>query len=178
MTGSKRHRLPDEVPSCAHCGEFSRRTTGEEIYPHRTDLHSKVFFKCGSCDAYVGAHSDTGAALGRPANKELRDARIVLHNRMVDPLWQKAPETGGYTPEDDNARKLIQRAARHRVYAFLAHQMKLPKEQTHVAEFDLEQCRDAWRALRGRTYPEIRDWWKARNPKPKKEKTHGRSIDA
>lgn len=157
----KQFRKAGELPPCAHCGQPARKTTGEEIYPLRQDLAGLVMYKCDPCQAYVGAHKANGAALGRPANAELRKARLALHNRMFDPLWQNAPETGGYTPEDKAARKRIQGAARSRCYAFLSVRMNLAPEHTHIAEFDIEQCREAWRLLKGVTYPQIRDWSKA-----------------
>ena len=54
----------------------------------------------------------------------------------------------------------MQRAARVRVYRFLAARMGLTEEQCHVGMFTLEQCREAWGALQGVTYPQIRDWAK------------------
>lgn len=157
----KQFRKAGELPPCAHCGQPARKTTGEEIYLNHPDLADRIMYACDPCKAYVGAHKTNGAALGRPANAELRKARQALHDRMFDPLWENAPETGGYTPEDQVARKRIQNAARARCYGFLGARMNLAPEHVHIAEFDIEQCREAWRLLKGVTYPQIRDWSKA-----------------
>ena len=154
--------LPITEPLCIHCDRPARRTDGREVYPHRRDLHDRVFYRCDDCDAHVGAHRSSGEPLGRPANAELRRARMTLHHDVLDPLWLNAPATGGYEPEDLKARGRIQGSARGRVYAWLADRMGLTREQTHTALFDLDQCRRAYRLLKGVTYPEIRQWAKAR----------------
>lgn len=38
-------------------------------------------------------------------------------------------------------------------------------EDTHIALFDIEDCRRAWVALRGVTYDQVRIWAK-NNPEP------------
>ena len=155
---------PDELPPCAHgCEGPTRRTTGAEIYPHRADLAQKVMFVCPACNAYVGSHEANGAALGRPANAKLRDARQKLHGR-IDPIWQQAPQTGGYLKLTPESETRIRHAARHRVYAFLAETMGISRKRCHVAKFDIEQCRRAWSVLNRVSYPEIRAWWKANRP--------------
>jgi hypothetical protein len=80
---------------------------------------------------------------------------------MIDPLWMEADRSEIYAPEDGKARMAIRNAARGRVYAFLAEKLGLPRKDTHTGMFDLETCRAAWRALKGVTYAEIRDWAKA-----------------
>lgn len=148
------------APIC--CGVPTRLTDGREIYPNRADLADKAIYVCDACGARVGCHPGTTNALGIPANAQLRDARMKLHDRMIDPLWMTADQTGDYAPEDEKARMIIRQAARGRVYAYLAHKMGLDRKDTHTANFTLEQCRDAWQALQGVTYPEIRAWAKAR----------------
>lgn len=149
-------------PACTHCSAPAQLVDGAAVYPHRPDLVTRKFWRCGHCGAYVGCHKGTDRPLGTPANTQLRDARIKLHNLMVDPLWENAVSSVGYRPEDARAVAIIRNTARARVYAFLAWKLGIDKEDCHVAMFTLEQCRAAWVALRGRTYPEIRDWAKAR----------------
>jgi hypothetical protein len=149
-------------PLCPYCGNESQLRVGSEIYPHRADLWDKFFWKCDPCGAYCGCHPGTKKALGVPASAELRKARSILHDQMLDPLWKNAVVAGGYEPEDEKARIIIVRTARSRVYDFLADRLVLTKEQTHTGLFDIETCRAAWRVLAGVTYPEIRAWAKAR----------------
>lgn len=158
-------RAGEAAPICAPCKKMTRLVSGREIYGHRPDLWDKPIYLCDGCGAYVGCHEGTTRALGTPAGPKVRDARIKLHEQMLDPLWETADRCGLYAPESEQARQVIRFAARSRVYAFLAHRMGLTKEQTHVSLFDLEQCRAAWRALQGVTYPEIREWAHAQ-PKP------------
>lgn len=150
------------APICPYCNKPAELRTGRQVYPHRGDLWDKAIWVCEPCGARCGCHGKTTEPLGVPARADLRDARMKLHNEKLDPLWQKAVVAGGYEPEDQKARAIITRTARSRVYAFLADRMGLTKDQTHTALFDLEQCRAAWRALSGVTYPEIRTWAKAR----------------
>lgn len=149
------------APLCAHCNAPALLTTGVTIYPSWQELADKFFWKCENCDAHVGCHGTTMESLGRPANKELRNARIKLHNLKVDPLWKTAVESCGYKPEDARARKIITNAARGRVYRYLGVKMQLDVEHCHIAMFTLDQCRQAWHALGLITYPEIRAWAKA-----------------
>ncbi|MFC6790631.1 zinc-finger-containing protein [Methylobacterium komagatae] len=149
------------APICPACGTAARLTDGREIYPHRKDLADKPIWACTVCeDTYVGCHPGTEEPLGFPADGALREARILLHHRRIDPLWKNAPETGGYNTTDDGAVNVIRKAARGRVYGFLAERMGLTRDTCHTAMFTLEQCREAWVALNGVTYPQIRDWAK------------------
>ena len=151
------------APICASCDGPARLTNGLEIYPHRRDLHERNIWKCDRCGGYVGCHGNTTRALGTPANAQLRNARIHLHNQMVDPLWKTADQIGLYEPENKRAREIIRKAARNRVYAYLAHELGIGRDQCHVAMFDIDQCRKAWVILRGITYADVRAWWKTQD---------------
>jgi hypothetical protein len=149
------------APICTTCETAARLTDGREIYPHRQDLADKPIWACTVCeDTYVGCHPGTEDPLGFPADAALREARQLLHQRRIDPLWKHAPRTGGYGRLDEEGTRTVQRAARGRVYGFLAERMGLTRESCHTAMFTIEQCRAAWEALTGVTYPEIREWAK------------------
>lgn len=123
-------------PPCLHCGTKSELTNGEEVCPHIKRLWSKPIWICRNCKAYCGCHPNTKNALGFPANKETRSARMKLHNVRLDPLWKRSIH---------NNRK--PRFKRGDVYAFLQDEMGLKPEQTHTGMFTIEQCREAWVAL-------------------------------
>lgn len=147
------------APICPTCQTPARLTGGAEIYPHRSDLAALRIWKCDVCpNPYVGCHPGTEVALGTPAGPDLRKARMTLHHSRIDPLWKRADQCGAYQPEDARARKQIQRAARVRVYAYLADRMGLTTDETHTGMFSIEQCREAWRVLTGVSYPQIRAW--------------------
>lgn len=152
------------APLCVHCEQPAVLVSGAEIYPHRDDLHDLAIWRCVPCRAHVGCHKGGNGTrpLGRPADLELRSARGKLHERMVDPLWKTADQSGGYRPENGRAVFIIRAAARTRVYLFLSVKMGLSVDQCHIGEFSLQQCREAWVALRGVTYPEIRAWCRRR----------------
>lgn len=77
---------------CCGCGEKveARLTDGEEIYPHRSDLHRLPFWKCDNCGNYVGCHhktKDRTRPLGCIPISEIRNARKYIH-AILDPIWK------------------------------------------------------------------------------------------
>ena len=68
----------------------ARLTDGREVYPHRPDLSSLVFWKCGVCGNYVGCHKTTNdktRPLGCIPTPVIRDARQHIH-ALIDPAWK------------------------------------------------------------------------------------------
>ena len=129
--------------TCLHCGGDCRLTDGAEIYPHRPDLAEKQIWKCDPCQSWVRCHDGTKNPLGYAADGPTRDARIKLHQLMLDPLWLNEPD---------------RKDARRRTYRFLARALGIEHDECHTAKFTVERCRDAWRALRGQTSETIRTW--------------------
>lgn len=77
---------------CCTCNTkvTARLTDGKEIYPHRKDLYSLPFWKCDSCNNFVGCHHKTKnrtKPLGVIASKEIKNARIKIHE-ILDPIWK------------------------------------------------------------------------------------------
>lgn len=152
---------------CQHCRRECGDRLGSEIFPDRPELADALIWVCPFCGARVGSHPD-GKPLGTAANPELRKARMHVHEKL-DPVWERAFELPEYesarrTRDEGERRKalaIIKRTARVRTYAFLANHMGLTKEECHVAMFDIDQCRVAYRLMRGTTYSQVRDWWKA-----------------
>lgn len=77
---------------CCQCKfeVIARLTNGEEVYPHRKDLHSLPFWRCDGCKNTVGCHhktKDRTKPLGVIPSQEIKDARQYLH-RVIDPIWQ------------------------------------------------------------------------------------------
>jgi zinc-finger-containing domain len=149
------------APICPYCQEPAGLVLGKVLYPQRIDLTAKWFYRCGPCQAWVGCHPKSKKALGTPANRELRRARSILHERRIDPLWKDADECGAYDPESPKARRIIKNVARTRVYEYLADRMRIDFESCHTALFTLDQCREAWLILTGVAYTEIRLWSKS-----------------
>ena len=127
----------DRGPRCLHCGDEAALVTGREVYPGLPRLWEKPVWRC-PCGAYVGCHPGTTTPLGFPADAALRRARMILHNRRVDPLWRNRPK---------GRRSYYRRA----VYRLLTRRLGLPESACHVSIFDIETCRRAWAALDGVT---------------------------
>jgi len=106
--------------SCPYCGQQAEYVDSAVIYGRSYGM----VYLCRQCDAYVGVHKGTDQPLGRLANRELRRWRNRAH-AMFDPLWQK----GRF------------RRRRNDAYAWLAEKMGLPKEETHIAMFNVPQCK-------------------------------------
>jgi hypothetical protein len=70
---------------------------------------------------------------------------MILHEQMLDPIWRFAKR-----------EKYGKRASRRAItYKYLAHLLGIPRKEAHTGLFTLEQCRAAWRALRGVTMDDV-----------------------
>jgi hypothetical protein len=68
----------------------ARLTDGGEIYAHRPDLKSLPFWKCDTCNNFVGCHHKTKnrtRPLGCIPTPEIKNARKHIHS-ILDPLWK------------------------------------------------------------------------------------------
>lgn len=92
------------------------------IYPHRPDLKELTFYQCEPCGAYVGTHKGTNKPLGILADSVLRSYRSSAHSHF-DPLWR------------DGVLK------RKEAYSELAKYMGIDVKDTHIAMFDVDQCK-------------------------------------
>lgn len=77
---------------CIACNKEveTRLTNGEEIYPHRPDLFDIPFWKCDTCQNYVGCHHKTNTPtrpLGCIATPEIFKMRSAIH-AVIDPIWR------------------------------------------------------------------------------------------
>lgn len=120
-----------QLPRCPYCGSLARLVTSDTVYPGRPDYG--MLWACANypkCDAYVGCHKGTTAPLGRLANKDLRAAKQAAH-AAFDRLWQAKVARDGVSKGQ----------ACSRGYEWLAKQLGLPVEQTHIGMFDVDTCR-------------------------------------
>lgn len=107
---------------CDYCGTPAEFVDSKVIYGRSYGM----MYLCPNCRAYVGVHKGTDKPLGRLADAELRKWKNEAH-KAFDPLWQTGPF----------------KRRRNAAYEWLAQQMKLPVEQTHIGMFDVEKCRMA-----------------------------------
>lgn len=71
---------------CPYCNKPSIHVSDSEIY---SISFGGFAYLCRECNAYVGCHKDRPyEALGRLANKELREAKINAH-ASFDNLWNR-----------------------------------------------------------------------------------------
>jgi hypothetical protein len=109
-------------PICPYCQIESKKITGKEIYAHRPDLYSKIFYQCQKCYAHVGCHPNTDKPLGDLACKKKRVARMLAH-KAFDPIWKSGKED------------------RKDAYAWLCQEMGLSKSKCHIGMMNEEQCK-------------------------------------
>ena len=105
---------------CDYCGRRTEYVDSSVIYGKSYGM----IYLCRPCRAYVGVHKGSDKPLGRLANAELREWKKRAHDAF-DPLWK----CGRF------------RHRRNAAYAWLAEQMGLPKEETHIGMFDVPKCK-------------------------------------
>jgi hypothetical protein len=84
---------------------------------------------CIPCGAWVGCHPGTEKALGGLANAELRAWKVKAH-AAFDPLWEAKMR------RDQCSKGKARRAG----YAWLAKQLDMPVERTHIGYMSVEEC--------------------------------------
>lgn len=120
------------VVRCPYCEKPARlKPTSDHVYSRDYG----PIWDCRPCDAFVGCHPD-GSPKGTLAKKPRREARKAMH-RLFDPLWQNWRLV---YPEASSQTGRMKGVMRFRAYAWLAHQLGIPVESTHIAMFDEAQC--------------------------------------
>lgn len=123
-------QLEKHRPTCAECGgREAQLVTGEAVWPHRRDLYEARIWVC-PCGARVGCHKGTNRPKGYPCGDATRRARQDAH-AALDPLWQAKMRRDGVT----------QQQARGAAYRWLAGQLGIAVEDTHISMFNEATCR-------------------------------------
>lgn len=131
---------------CADCGTECALVDGREVDAHDPEIADVRVWACPVCPASWAHHAVAAAAPAAiPAGLETRNAREMLGERLVLPLIYEG--SGGV----EGAMPL----AIDRLTNFLAHRMGIGPDECEVARFDLEQCRQAWRELRGVQFADV-----------------------
>lgn len=108
---------------CDYCGRLARYVDSSIVYGRSYGM----IYYCPDCRAWVGVHKGTDEPLGRLADAELREWKKAAH-AAFDLFW-----------------KGKEKRTRRWVYEWLAKEMGLPQEQTHIGMFDIEQCKQVIR---------------------------------
>ncbi|MEC4049307.1 zinc-finger-containing protein [Flavobacterium sp. SUN046] len=106
---------------CPYCNSSTKIISETEVYGR--EYKGRKLIACVNfpkCDSYVGTHDD-GTALGRLANKNLRNRKKQAHF-WFDKIWQE---------------KYLERGE---LYQELSEFLDLPPEYTHVGMFSETMC--------------------------------------
>jgi hypothetical protein len=114
---------------CPYCGAKTELIDSAYIYGKSYGM----IYICKPCDAYVGVHKGTDKALGRLANRELREAKKKAHyyfdqiakTMLINQIWRK------WIPDISN---------RNKAYKWLASQMGISENVCHIGMMDVAQC--------------------------------------
>lgn len=111
---------------CALIGDQTIRNLNEErlelrLRTERLGMQNEYLYQCQNCNARVGCHKGTTRPLGDVANEILRLKRIEAH-QVFDAYWQKM------------------HISRTKAYQWLARELKLSEEDTHIGGFEIDTC--------------------------------------
>lgn len=115
---------------CPYCGKRTEFVDSSVIYGRSYGM----IYLCRDCRAYVGVHKGTDRALGRLANKELREAKKEAHfyfdqiakTNLINKIWNI------HIPNMSN---------RNKAYLWLSNQLNIPYEFCHIGMFDIDCCK-------------------------------------
>lgn len=110
---------------CPYCGDDTEFIDSDAVY---SKTYGMIYI-CRPCQAWVGVHKSSRKALGRLADKRLREAKQMAH-QYFDQLWRRKMRSNG-VPKSK---------ARAAAYEWLAKQMGKPIEETHIGMFDNKDC--------------------------------------
>ena len=105
---------------CDYCGKPTRFVDDSIVYGRSFGM----IYYCRECRAWVGVHRGTDQPLGRLADAELRKYKKAAH-AAFDPIWRRGQTT------------------RRAAYKWLAEQLGIPEQETHIGMFDVAQCKQA-----------------------------------
>ncbi len=104
---------------CPDCGVRMRLGESRK-YTYTLSGSPKLYYYCPACHATHGAHPD-GTPVGKPANKETRQARRDAH--IAFEVWR---DHYGMT--------------RNEAYLTIAVRLGIPEQKAHMGNMDLETC--------------------------------------
>jgi DNA-directed RNA polymerase subunit RPC12/RpoP len=114
---------------CPYCNSKTEYIDSKYIY----GTSYGMIYICKPCDAYVGVHKGTDNALGRLADKRLRKAKKDAHY-----FFDKIARTGLAMIVGKEFTEI--KSPRNKAYAWMAKELNLPIELTHIGMFDVETC--------------------------------------
>jgi hypothetical protein len=106
-------------PVCPYCHKQAQFFASSKRFYHGRNYGP--LWACTDCNAWVGCHKGTTKPLGRLADAELRQAKVLAH-AAFDPVWGK------------------DRTRRRAAYSWLAEKLGIPREECHIGMFDVPTC--------------------------------------
>lgn len=103
---------------CPYCKKETEFVDSSEVYRESYGM----IYLCRQCKAWVGVHKNSDKALGRLANRALRNEKNNAHF-WFDKLWKE----GDLNRSD--------------AYAWLSEKLGIPVKYTHIGMFSAETCR-------------------------------------
>lgn len=114
---------------CPYCKAKTNYIDSIEVYGKSYGM----IYMCRPCDAYCGVHKGTDKALGRVANKELREKKKEAH-KYFDVIWKEG------------------RQSRSNAYKDLAKHLKIPTEYCHIGMFSIKTCNEVIKWAKGHKF--------------------------
>jgi hypothetical protein len=112
--------------TCPYCNKPTNYVDSKEVYH---DKSYGMIYLCKPCNAYIGVTPGTNNAIGRLANKELRELKKMLHGLLQILITHKASQT--------NMRK---EEAGELAYKWVAKQLNLPNGFAKLSYLNESQC--------------------------------------
>lgn len=114
---------------CPYCESNTAYVDSEVVYGKS---YGMIYF-CKDCVAYVGVHKGTDVALGRLADKELREAKKQAHfwfdqiarTELIHSIWRVGS---------------LKMYSRSKAYLWLSYQMNIHPDLCHIGYFDIDDC--------------------------------------
>lgn len=106
---------------CPYCNCPTALAPARYVYGQNANKPRQMLYFCLICGARVGCHKTGPVPMGTPADKATRKARREAHEAF-DRIWKSG------------------RMTRWEAYLWLAQQMGLPQDKTHIGMFDAQQC--------------------------------------
>ena len=115
---------------CPYCDGNTEYVDSATVY----DKTYGMIYLCRPCKAWVGVHEGTDQALGRLANAELRQLKMLAH-RWFDPIAVEGLINDFYPVY------ITGMSTRAKAYHWLAAEMGIKPEYCHIGMFDEDECK-------------------------------------
>ena len=129
-------QFPENISSiysgqvCPYCGKATEFVDSKEVYT----VNFGMIYLCRDCQAWVGVHEGTNKALGRLANAELREWKMLAH-KWFDPIAIDGLINQIYPVF------ITGMSTREKAYLWLSKEMGIKKQFCHIGMFDVEECK-------------------------------------